>query len=272
MKFKKTILFSIITTTISPAVSFSMFVIDPSNLVQNTHTAMQTFQMARDTTQSLENLKNMYHRIDELRDIDLLNLEQLSNLGTLIQSTDNSIDDNYGMIASQLAVLDPTKSDYAEKRDDVLANYYEKPTDPNEIQATFKGEMNQEQIDAMKVEAKRQQRDYQIVQRAADDGANEQRIAKKRQVSINKHGDTIKHLGEKSELKTQQVIASEVNLQLQQNEQLIQQQNESLMNAKMQKADEASEKAKETKYEQERLKKSINQGTSGLGRANWGDL
>jgi len=252
--------------------AFGMIVFDPTNFTENKITALQTIKLVEDSTQSLQNIKNMYGKISELRDIDLRNLQQLANLGDLVQSSNNTIDDSYGTVTSELTVLDPDKGNYTEQRDNVLTKYYEKPVDPNEVQASFQGEMSQDQLDAMKSQAMRQQRDYQMIQQTADDGANEQKKATKRQKIIDEHGNTIKNLGEKSELQTQQVIASEVNLQLQQNEQLIQQQNEALMNSKLRKADEVSEKAKETKYEESRLKGAINQGTGGLGRDKWGGM
>jgi hypothetical protein len=260
--------------------SYAMIVFDPANFAKNAITAEQSIQTELNTAMTqantlktdIDTLKN-YQQLVEQYNLTKANLEELANIKQYIANTQNTVNSNFGSSAlSQLSSLNATSSNYIAQRDAILNKYFQKPLDPNYIQAEFQGSLNQDQIDAMKAQAQQQNLAYQRTQDAVDEAAHEQAAAINRNKNITDFGAAIQNLGPNSELKTQQMTATEVNFQLHQNEQMIQELNEQLKYIRLKQAQEDSEKAQALQDEQASFQRSLNQGTSGLGRDRWGDL
>lgn len=242
-----------------------MIVFDPTNFAKNAGTMYNTYN-------TLVKAREEYKMLTRNHNLSLTNLEELSNIMQLIEDINTTVNKHYGKSPmSKFAGLDPNNPNYIETRNAILSMYYQQPQNPNYIQAEFQGALNQNQINSMMAQAKLQGLNYQELKDAIDESTYEQAVAKQRARDIGVYGKTIEGLGAKSELKTEQTTASEVNFQLQQNEQLIQLQNENLKYERMQKAEVDSEKAQESEAEQSDLERAINQGNSGLGRSKWGN-
>lgn len=267
----------LMTTSLCTLLSSSAYadgiVFDPSNFAKNSITAVQTLETAKNTLNSYQELIHTYDQLKSQYNLTVTDLRELANITQLLKSMGDTVNGYYGSSPlSQLSQLDPKSGDYTQKRDAILTQYYQKPTDPNQIQATFQGMVNQSEIDTMKEKAKSQTLDYQLLQDNVDESTHEQALAKERSKDIQAYGNTLSSLGPNSSVRTQQTTASEVNFLLQQQEQVIQQHNEQLKYTRMQKAEEESEKAKQSQAEQASLQKAMNQGTKGLGRDRWGDF
>lgn len=262
------------------SISQAMVVYDPANWAENVITAVQSqvtaVKSALIESHTLETMANTYATYQKVVDeYNLLNknLEKLANLHNLIIDTRRSINTDNGHSAlSQISALNPHHTHYENDRDKILSQYYEMPLDPQKIQFQFQGLISQDQIDAMKKQVEEQLQNYRLLQDTIDQSVLGMDKSKQRIADIKKMQDTLLNLGPTSALKTAQTSAAELNLLLQQNEQLIQQYNEVLKYMRMKKAEKESEKVKQSQAEQNTLKKSLNQGTGGLGRDRWGDL
>jgi hypothetical protein len=263
-----TILLLVCTST-----SFGFVVFDPVNYGQNAISAAEAIKITKNTFDSLKELKDTYNKVKDNYNLTLQNLQNLKDIQQLLSDVDGSVNNYSGSSQlSSLNSLDPNSGNYAETRDQILNEYYQSPLKPEDIQARLQGSVSQNQIDAMKSQAKQENQDHQELVDAVDESAHENVKAKERAKHIQEYNKTISQLGEKSELKTQQTIAAELNLHAEQNEQLIEQQNQTLKYMRMQQAQIESERAKQTKAQLETFQKSINQGKSGLGRDKWGKL
>jgi hypothetical protein len=264
---KKTFYFFVFTVLSSTYVFADELVYDPTNYVENAATAVQTLAIQGSTAATVAQLVQEYQMFSQ-------DLKQLENIGQYLKNLDitQNLNSYYGTTPlSQLATLDPNSANYAQQRDNILAQYFQKPTDPNAIQAEFQSALTQNDIDAIKNKTQAENMNYQILQDSIDESTNAQDKAKKRQSNISDYQGAL-NSGDLSQLKIEQTTGLELNTALEQNEQNIAMQNEALKYLRMQKSYEDSEMSKESQAQESSLERAINQGTSGLGRSSWGDF
>ncbi len=266
------LIISILTLIVSNT-SNAMIVFDPTNFAKNSITAEQTFQTAENTLNTYNETVNSYEQLVQQYNLSVTNLRDLANINELITNLGQSVNNYYGTSPmSQLASLNSTSPTYIEQRNSILAQYFEQPTSTATIQAEFGSALNSDQIKQMQATAQLQNLNYQLLEDSIDESTHQQTMATQRAQAIANYGQTLKGLGANSELQTEQTTASELNFSLQQNEQLIQEINELLKYTRMQQAEDDSEIVQQSQAEQTSLQKSLNQGTTGLGRNSWGNF
>lgn len=263
---KKTL--CILSLTIFPICSLAYeTVYDPVNYIENAATAAQTLAIQASTAATVAQLVQEYEMFSQ-------DLKELDNMGDYLKNLNiaQNLSSYYGTTPlSQLATLDPNSSNYAQQRDNILQQYFQKPTDTNTIQTEFQNSLTQSDIDSIKNKVQTENMNYQVLQDSVDESTNAQDKAKNRQTNITQYQSAL-NSGDLSQLKTEQTTGLEMNMALEQNEQNITLQNEVLKYLRMQKSYEDSEVSKESQSQETSLERAISQGNSGLGRSSWGDF
>lgn len=175
----------------------------------------------------------------------------------------------YGRSAmSTIPPLDPDDSGYEDNLDTVLGNYGYVPRDPAEVQADA-GPMGlwTEQYER---EVTEDYNNFELMKDKMRMVSDNVKRSNKRKESIKDHAETVKNLGDESDLATLQEIARQNVTLMKQQEDLVQITNQQLMNEEMAKAERATKKAKARDAELERLKNR--KPTALLGRDRWGDF
>lgn len=168
---------------------------------------------------------------------------------------------------SAIPSLDPDDPGYEENLDTVLGDYGYVPRDPTEVQADA-GPMGlwTEQYER---EVTVDYNNYELMKDKMRMVSENVKRSNKRKESIRDHAETVKNLGDESDLATLQEIAMQNITLMKQQEDLVQIMNQQLMNEEMLKAERAAKNAKSRDAELERLKNRT--PTALLGRDRWGD-
>lgn len=237
----------------------SGIVFDPTNWTENAAVALQTLQM----------MKTMKTRLTMGR----LNLTDLSDLKNLLPKNKDVINSYTGDSAyAKLSQLDPNSGGYDQNRDSTLKKYYTLPQDPNNVRSDLGSLMSGDVLNQWTADAEQNKNNWQRVTDAIAISAKEKLMEKSRQDQLGQMQNELDSLGEKSQLKTEQLIAAELLFMAQQNES----QGSQLRNVEEaqtnQLAQQTSARSEDFKQEEQRVKAAANQGSEIPNIKTWGKM
>ena len=262
----------------TPNVCAGMAVFDASNLTQNLR---QYIQRLNDYSEQIDQsglIDAQYMQMVEdykqtLREY-IHYLNQLEGIAQYISDEDwdrllEVLDGYYGRSTlSSIPPMDPDDPAYEDNLDNVLGYYGYVPRDPVEVQADV-GPMGL-WTPQYEQEVEEDYNNFELMKDKMRMVSENVKRSNKRKESIKDHAETVKNLGDESDLATLQEIARQNVTLMKQQEDLVQIMNQQLMNEEMAKAERAAKKAKARDAEIKRLKNR--KPTALLGRDRWGDF
>ena len=270
----------IATLSLIPLPIQAMIVFDPTNYGQNLKTAIQTaatfdqLRKAYETQiQQFQTLKSQFNTVTDHYALFEKSLKRLTALKQLLANTEDMINTNLGRSDfSLLPKLDPTKTDYIQKRNTILAEYYYTPQNPEQIEQQFDGDLNGADILILKNQAQKNQRAYEQFLDTVDIQAEQYKAQQKRLQHIEDYQKTLNQLDDHSDLKTAQTTAGELHLALQQNEAILSSLRMIQQEQALQRAKRISSQIEDEENEQKRFFRALQQDDSEYGQSTWGDL
>jgi len=232
----------------------NMPVFDVSNFINGIKSLSQEAAQYRAMLKSLDFSEIQSQLLDNQFKLEIDNLRQLGQLGKLLAAKKlfdlGQLDPNY---YTQLFQLDPDSTNYNKTRDAILEYYYHLP---NQESDSLENKKSYEQI----------------IESMKSGSYLEKKQAERREI-IKSHSDILQNLGDTSALQTAQITASQLNLLLQQQEDVL----ISLSSLKQLEQEERlkalSAKTEEYQLEKERLLKLKQDSEKAMPpRSRWGDL
>lgn len=271
---------SLIWIAFIPAIASAMIVFDPEDIAQNTITATvikKVLSSVSSENSFVQNnqytvLGNQLNTLNNQYTLSQTNLTALINLAQLL-GNNNVYSSQNGMQSafSTLDNLNTSDPNYQSQRNTILNGYYPTPEDPSQVAETLGNYLNPSALNTLQTQAQQNTNTYQIALDAYAKASDEQQAQAQRENYLSAYDTAISHLGNASQLQTEQLSATELNMLLKQQEnalsslQAIQQYQVTNV------AQQASGQAQEFTWEQDRLAEAASQGTTTFGRNTWGN-